>query len=337
MRTFFIFLITAFVLAPTVTFAQKYLVGLPIDNQGNFNQYINLLYKMSISIAALLAVVKIIIAGAKYMLSDIVTNKSEAKKDIQGALLGLLLIIGAVIVLNTINPALTDGGLNIRKIVVPELNITPAVVTVAGQSGDQFAADLVAGLSSCLVQSKAKTGSSGRTVVTAVDSSRCTSADNPGALLGAVSTRCRQKGGVPRPSPDGKVIGCAVRADFNEEYRVSDFKTTSDDCLLSIPSTPLGALGPSINLGCTDIVLDNKYAKQDGRLVTYSAEAQCKEQYTSMDLEDCMEEIEDAFSKSDDLDVSGFFQDSYCDQGTIKSRFVCELPSGTSSTTTASN
>ena len=324
MRTFFIFLVTILVLAPTITFAQRYLVGLPIDNQGNFNEYINLLYKMSISIAALLAVVKIIIAGAKYMLSDIVTNKSEAKKDIQGALLGLLLIIGAVILLNTINPALTDGGLNIRKIERVSTSESAPIVTVGGQTGEQFASDLVAGLSSCLIAGKAKPGSSGRTVVTVVDAAKCTSAENPGALLGAISTRCRAKGGTPRPSPDGKAIACAVPLNFKEEYSVGEFKTTSDDCLINIPLTPISG-----SFGCTDIQLNNKYAKQEGRLVTYNAETQCKEEFASMDLEDCMEEIEDAFSKSDDLDVTGFFQDSYCDQGTIKSRFVCELPSTT--------
>ncbi len=93
---------------------------------------------MSISIAALLAVVKIIIAGAKYMLSDIVTTKGEAKKDIRGALLGLLLIIGAVIILNTINPALTDGGLNIKKLekVSTTINPPPVAVPPAGATAN---------------------------------------------------------------------------------------------------------------------------------------------------------------------------------------------------------
>ncbi len=130
MKKILFFVITAIIFLPTVTFAQRYLVDLPIDTKGSFDEYINLLYKMSISVAALLAVVKIIIAGAKYMLSDIVTNKSEAKKDIQGALLGLLLIIGAVIILNTINPALRDGGLNIEKLEKVPVTINPAPVAV---------------------------------------------------------------------------------------------------------------------------------------------------------------------------------------------------------------
>ena len=41
------------------------------------------------------------------MLTDLITSKEDAKKDIQGAVLGLLIIIAAVIILETINPQLT--------------------------------------------------------------------------------------------------------------------------------------------------------------------------------------------------------------------------------------
>jgi hypothetical protein len=88
------------------------LVGIPgVTNAGNagFGDYINALYRLSISLAALLAVIKIVAAGAKYMLSDIVTNKESAKADIRGALLGLLIILGAFIILNTINTDITKN------------------------------------------------------------------------------------------------------------------------------------------------------------------------------------------------------------------------------------
>ncbi|MFT7507143.1 MAG: hypothetical protein ACI92I_000282 [Acidimicrobiales bacterium] len=88
------------------------LVGIPylVVPQGEelgLGNYINALYKISISVAAFLAVVKIIFAGVKYMISDIVPTKEQAKKDIRGALLGLLIVIGAVLILTTINPQLT--------------------------------------------------------------------------------------------------------------------------------------------------------------------------------------------------------------------------------------
>ncbi len=104
------------------------LVGIPgVDNAAsNFNQYINQLYFVSISIAALLAVIKIIIGGVKWMLTDVVTQKSDAKNDIRSALLGLLLIIAAVLILGTINPQLTN--LNV-------LQSAPGIQLQRGQGG----------------------------------------------------------------------------------------------------------------------------------------------------------------------------------------------------------
>ena len=99
------------------------LVGIPgIEPTGDtdLNVYINALYRLSISLAALLAVIKIVAAGAKYMLSDIVPAKEEAKKDIQGALIGLLIVIGAIIILNTVNSDLTELDLSIATTTITQ-------------------------------------------------------------------------------------------------------------------------------------------------------------------------------------------------------------------------
>lgn len=84
----------------------------------DFSGYINALYIFAITIGALLAVLKLVAAGVKYMFSDIVTNKEAAKNDIKGALLGLLIVIGAVVILDTINTDLTDVDLNIENVEV---------------------------------------------------------------------------------------------------------------------------------------------------------------------------------------------------------------------------
>jgi hypothetical protein len=110
----FIFVIVLFGTASFAEASQNLpyepLVGIPgVDNAAsNFNQYINQLYFLSISIAALLAVIKIITGGVKWMLTGLVTSKEDAKNDIRSALLGLLLIISAVLILGTINPQLTN-------------------------------------------------------------------------------------------------------------------------------------------------------------------------------------------------------------------------------------
>lgn len=109
------------------------LVGIPGLKTGttpSLTGYLNALYIASISIAAFLAVIKIIFAGVKYMLTDVVTTKGDAKKDIKGALLGLLIVIGAVLILNTINPNLTY--LDVLKL--DQVDINSRVVTQTGDS-----------------------------------------------------------------------------------------------------------------------------------------------------------------------------------------------------------
>lgn len=110
---------------PLISFAQETgniptfvpLVGIPgVDADAEFGTYINALYTLSISLAALLAVIKIVIAGVKWMLTDIVTSKENAKKDIQGALVGLLIIISAVVVLNFVNPKLTSTEIFLEEV-----------------------------------------------------------------------------------------------------------------------------------------------------------------------------------------------------------------------------
>ena len=104
--------------APFIVFGQagvNNLVDIPVADSSSFGGYINALYLLAISIAAVLAVIKLIIAGVKYMLSDVVTNKASAKADIKGALLGLLLILAAVLILEVINPSIGDNNAAIER------------------------------------------------------------------------------------------------------------------------------------------------------------------------------------------------------------------------------
>jgi hypothetical protein len=131
MRNIFLFFFICITLSFSVTvFAQApeyqpvvQIPGLDPNNQDT-NEYVNALYLLAISVGALLAVVKIIFGGVKYMLSDIVTDKGQGIKDIQGALLGLLIILATVIILNTINPNLTK--INFLQ------NADPLSITLSG-------------------------------------------------------------------------------------------------------------------------------------------------------------------------------------------------------------
>lgn len=81
--------------------------GLDISEGLTTEGYVNALYLLAITVSALLAVVKIIFAGVRYTLSDVITDKGKAIADIKGALLGLLIVLSAVLILNTINTDLT--------------------------------------------------------------------------------------------------------------------------------------------------------------------------------------------------------------------------------------
>ena len=128
---------------PALAFAQsKYvpLIDIPLLTQAGdtgFSGYINFLYSLSIGIAGLLAVIKIIVAGVKYMFSDVITNKAAAKGEIKGALLGLLLILGAYLILNTINPQLVTGKPNFKALPpAPNIQKRPPPITVAGTAAN---------------------------------------------------------------------------------------------------------------------------------------------------------------------------------------------------------
>ncbi len=125
----YIAIFSLIVLLPGVLFAAEGefipLVGLPYIGDGggpkHFGEYVKALYYAAISIGAFLAVIKIIFAGVKYMLTDVVTTKGDAKKDIYGALIGLLIVVGAVLILQTINPRLLEIKL-FNEAPVPYIN-----------------------------------------------------------------------------------------------------------------------------------------------------------------------------------------------------------------------
>lgn len=78
--------------------------------------YIEGIFILIIAIAGGLAVVKIIFGGIKYMSTDAIGGKSDAKETISNAIWGLLLAISAWLILNTIDSKLTKFDLNIPKI-----------------------------------------------------------------------------------------------------------------------------------------------------------------------------------------------------------------------------
>lgn len=132
-----VIVVATLIIPAAFVFAEvKYIpmVGLPrLDpNAQTTEQYVQALFFLSIAAAAMLAFIKILFGGVKWMLSDVITDKASAKKDIQGAIFGLLIVLSAYVVLNTINPQLLE--LNI-------LQSAPSLTGIDRRSHDQIRED----------------------------------------------------------------------------------------------------------------------------------------------------------------------------------------------------
>ncbi len=91
------------------------------DAEKNPGGYIEAIYKLSIGIAGVLAVLMIVIGGIEYIASAANPSlKESAKKRIWAAIGGLLLALSAYIILNTINPKLVGFDFKLTPITIPE-------------------------------------------------------------------------------------------------------------------------------------------------------------------------------------------------------------------------
>ncbi|GEM_PF-5939903 len=68
--------------------------------------YVNTVYKYLLGFAVTLAIVMMMIGGLKYVLSAGGANAQEAKEEIKNAAIGLVLLFGAALMLQTVNPRL---------------------------------------------------------------------------------------------------------------------------------------------------------------------------------------------------------------------------------------
>jgi hypothetical protein len=71
-------------------------------------QYLNALFSFLIAIAAVLAVLRIVVAGFSYMTTDAWGSKEEAVSTIRAVVIGLIVLILSVVILKTINPDLLN-------------------------------------------------------------------------------------------------------------------------------------------------------------------------------------------------------------------------------------
>jgi hypothetical protein len=77
------------------------------------SSYLAAAFRLSIGLAALLAVVMITVGGFQYLSTDVISGKEDGREKINNALLGLFLAMGAWLFLYTINPKLVEFDFNI--------------------------------------------------------------------------------------------------------------------------------------------------------------------------------------------------------------------------------
>ncbi len=124
---------------PTLVLAQSGFV--PLTNDADFSKifgltgasmgrstndlstFINAAFKITLSIGAILAVLRIAWAGFQYMSSDAWGEKSHAKEILGDVVIGLLLLLGAYLILYQINPEITQLQI---KYVTPNQTQNPA-------------------------------------------------------------------------------------------------------------------------------------------------------------------------------------------------------------------
>ena len=95
------------------------LAPLPNEPTGtalNWGSYLNFLVKIIIGLCGALAVIMLVIGGIMYMGDESIFGRTEAKKQMTNAILGLLIALGAWVLLNTINPDILKGTATIQTV-----------------------------------------------------------------------------------------------------------------------------------------------------------------------------------------------------------------------------
>src|ERR1035437_4749637 len=85
----------------------------------NIQTYILYVFKLMVAVAIFLAIVMVTWGGFKYMTSEAIPVKMDAKGTITNALLGLLGALGSYLLVVTIDPHLVD----VSRVLIPRLNL----------------------------------------------------------------------------------------------------------------------------------------------------------------------------------------------------------------------
>lgn len=118
-----------------------------LDNNSTLTQYVGFIFGWAITVGASLAVISFAVGAVSLIISgDSEESRSNAKDRMKSAILGLLLIMGSYVIINTINPAIV--GLPMSALPPePVINITipPGVYFCLGGCSGSNSCDGISG------------------------------------------------------------------------------------------------------------------------------------------------------------------------------------------------
>ena len=140
LQSFVVALLSLFLATPALAVAQStgynMIAPLPGLSTGvTLSQYLTGIFQLTIGLAGVLAVVMLVICGIQLMTSGSVSGKGEAKKCIWGAVFGILIALGAWLLLNTVNPLLVGSTLTLTPSNQPAVTPTNAPSAANGALG----------------------------------------------------------------------------------------------------------------------------------------------------------------------------------------------------------
>lgn len=109
-------------LVPLSADAQAYqpLAPIPGVSSGiSFSQFVERIVVIALSIGAILAVLMLVVGGFEWMVSEAVHKKELGRERVRNAIFGLLILLAAVLVLNTINPQLINLNPAVQELKLP--------------------------------------------------------------------------------------------------------------------------------------------------------------------------------------------------------------------------
>ncbi len=125
-RIFFITAFTILFLAPLWLFAQQQqyvpLAPIPgVTDKTTFSEFVQRIVIIALSVGAILAVLMLVVGGFQWMVSEAVGDKTLGRERVKNAILGLLILLASVLILNTINPQLTNVSLLVQPLNLPQI------------------------------------------------------------------------------------------------------------------------------------------------------------------------------------------------------------------------